>query len=189
MLPIGFQERGFALQVARRALWEFLTRGAVSHYRTSSACLLQIRGAFVTLRRRDTGELRGCRGECRPVRPLIESLIHQTISSATDDSRFTSVTKEEASRLTIRISALSLLRRIEPDEIVIGTHGLIIVRGSSSGLLLPEVPAHFGLRTTEEFLTALYRKARLSRETSTEFVDELYAFETESWGEEDENGE
>ncbi|MGC8640230.1 MAG: AmmeMemoRadiSam system protein A [Isosphaeraceae bacterium] len=185
MLPIGHRERGLALEVARRALLEFLARGAVPRYRTSSPCLLQVRGAFVTLRTRETGELRGCRGECRPVRPLIESVIRQTISSAVDDSRFASVTEEEVSSLTIRISALSPLWRIEPEEIVVGRHGLVIVGGNASGLLLPEVPAMFGLRTAEEYLAALYRKARLPREPSPEMVDELYAFETESWGEDD----
>ena len=189
MLSIGSRERGFALQVARNALLEFLARGAVSRYSTSSACLLQIRGAFVTLRTRDTGELRGCRGECRPIRPLIESVIRQTISSAIDDSRFASVTEEEVSNLTIRISALSPLKRIEPDEIVVGRHGLVIVRGNSSGLLLPEVPEMFGLRTAEEFLAALYRKARLPRDPAPEFVDELYAFETECWGEDDDEAD
>jgi uncharacterized protein len=185
MLRIGYREQGLALQVARRALREFLIRGVVSRYLTSAPSLLQVRGTFVTLRTRDTGELRGCRGECHPLRPLIESVIRQTISSATDDSRFTSVTEEEVESLTIRISALSPLNRIEPDEIVVGRHGLVIVRGKCSGLLLPEVPAMFGLRSAEEFLAALYRKARIPREPATGVIDELYAFETESWGDDD----
>jgi AMMECR1 domain-containing protein len=96
------------------------------------------------------------------------------------------VTEHEVRDLSIQISALSPLKRIEPAEIVVGQHGLVVVRGDASGLLLPEVPEMFGLRTAEEFLTALYRKARLPRMRSTEAEDELYAFETESWGEDDE---
>ena len=69
-------------------------------------------------------------------------------------------------------------RSIEPNEIVVGRHGLVIVRGNSSGLLLPEVPAIYGLQTVEDYLAALYRKAHIPREPSPDFVDELYAFET-----------
>lgn len=185
MLPIGPPERGFALQIARGVLREFLARGAVSRYRTMAPSLLQVRGAFVTLRMRDTGELRGCRGECRPLRPLIESIVRQTISSATDDARFSRVATDEVECLTIRISALSVLRRIVPDEIEVGRHGLVVVRGGRSGLLLPEVPGMFGLSTADEFLAALYQKARLSPAEPDQTTDELYAFETESWGEDD----
>ena len=106
MLPIGPQERRFALEAARKALREHLGDGVISEYSTSSPSLLQHRGSFVTLRLRESRELRGCRGECRPIRPLMESVIRQTISSATDDSRFPSVTVDELPRLTIGIMRL-----------------------------------------------------------------------------------
>jgi AmmeMemoRadiSam system protein A len=181
MLTINSQERRFALKAARSALIAFLASGVVPTLRAYSASLLQPRGSFVTLRRRDTGELRGCRGECRPLRPLIESVIRQTISSATDDSRFPPVTDEEVARLTIRISALTPLERIQRDAIVLGRHGLVIVKGRRSGLLLPEVPAHVGLQTADEFLDAVYRKAQLGPRNMTDDDVELYAFETEAW--------
>lgn len=185
MLPIGPQERRFALEAARKALQEYLGHGVVSDYPTSSPCLLQHRGSFVTLRLRESGELRGCRGECRPTRPLIESVIRQTISSATEDSRFSSVTEDELPRLTIRISALSPLHRISPDEIVLGRHGLLVIQGRRSGLLLPEVPRRFGLRTPAEFLEALLRKAGITMESLQGEEFELLAFETEAWSEGD----
>ena len=181
MLFINTRERGFALLAARSALITFLARGVVPRSRTFSPSLLQLRGSFVTLRRRDTGELRGCRGECRPLRPLIHSVIQQTICSATDDSRFRPVTDEEVAHLTIRISALTPLERIQPHAIVLGRHGLVIVKGPRSGLLLPEVPAHFGLQTVEEFLDALYRKAQLGPRNVTDDDIELFSFETEAW--------
>jgi len=185
MLPIGPEERLFALEAARKALQEYLGGGVVSEYRTSSQCLLQRRGSFVTLRLRKSGELRGCRGECRPVRPLMESVIRQAISSATDDSRFPSVTEEEVPRLTIRISALTPLQRIDPDQIVLGRHGLLIIQGQRSGLLLPEVPKRFGLRTPAEFFEALLFKAGITTRRWEEENLELHAFETEAWDDED----
>lgn len=181
MLPIGTAERRFALQAARRALQDFFRKGVVSDCQTDAPCLLQHRGTFVTLRNRDSGQLRGCRGECRPLRPMIESVIRQAIASAIDDARFPSVTSDELPQLSIRISALSQLRRIEPEEIVLGKHGLLIVQGQCSGLLLPEVPRLFGLKTRAQFLTALFRKAKITGGPDQQTDFELYAFETEAW--------
>jgi AmmeMemoRadiSam system protein A len=164
---------------------EHLGRGITVEHQSDSPCLLQWRGAFVTLRRRDTGELRGCRGEYRPLRPLIESVIRQAIASATDDPRFPPVEDREIPALTIRINALTALRRIQADEIVVGRHGLVVQQGRRSGLLLPEVPKLFRLRSAAEFLKALYRKAGLPHEPGSHDGVELYAFETEAWGDED----
>lgn len=185
MLTIGPLERGIALQAARAAISWFLAHGEAPEHSADAPSLRQLRGSFVTLRRRDTGELRGCRGECRPMRPLIESVIQEAISSATRDPRFPCVRAEELSTLSIRISALSPLTRIQEHEIVLGRHGLVVVQGRRSGLLLPEVPAHFGMRTTEEYLEILYRKARLRRDEISAEAAELYAFETEAWGDEE----
>ncbi len=185
MIPIGPKERRFALESARKALREYLVRGVVSEYPTTAPCLLERRGSFVTLRLRTSGELRGCRGECRPNRPFIESVIRQTIASAIDDSRFPSVTEEELSRLSVRISALTPLHRIRPEEIVLGRHGLLVVQGRRSGLLLPEVPRRFGLNSPDEFLEALFHKAGINPELATEENFELHAFETEAWDDED----
>jgi AmmeMemoRadiSam system protein A len=185
MLPIGIPERRYALRIVRQSLIDFLGRGAVAEHHTTQPSLLQLRGAFVTLRRRHSGELRGCRGEYRPVRPLIESVIRHAISSATDDPRFACVVEEEIPTLSIRISALSALRRIRPDEVVLGRHGLVVVQGGRSGLLLPEVPRLFGLRTPAEFLRALHRKAGLVIERTAQSASELYCFETEAWGDDD----
>lgn len=112
---------------------------------------------------------------------MIESVIRQAISSATDDARFPSVTSEELPDLSIRISALSRLRPIEPEEIVLGKHGLLIVQGQCSGLLLPEVPRLFGLKTRAQFLIALFRKAKITSEPGQQTDFQLYAFETEAW--------
>jgi AmmeMemoRadiSam system protein A len=185
MLHIDDEERRFALRVARQSLISFIERGSLISYQTDSPGLLQRRGTFVTLRRRDTGGLRGCRGECRPSRPMIESLVAQTINAATDDPRFPTVRAEEIANLTLKINVLTPLKPIRPGQIVLGRHGLVVVQGRRSGLLLPEVPAYLGLQTPEEFLDALFRKADLPRVQVAEGDIELYAFETVVWGDED----
>ncbi|MFO0889354.1 MAG: AmmeMemoRadiSam system protein A [Isosphaeraceae bacterium] len=185
MLPIDQAQKRYALDVARRNLLSFLERGELVGHESASPGLLQRRATFVTLRRRDTGDLRGCRGECRPSRPLIESLIAQAINAATDDPRFPSVTLEEIAVITLRISVLTTPRPIRPDQIVLGRHGLIAIQESRSGLLLPEVPGHFGLKSAREFLAAVLRKAGLSETRPERGEIELYGFETIAWGDED----
>ena len=179
MLPIGTAERRFALQAAQEGTSGVHARRSCQRFPTDAPCLLQHRGTFVTLRRRESGQLRGCRGECRPLRPMIESVIRQAISSATDDVRFPSVTSQELPDLSIRISALSRLRRIEPEEIILGKHGLLVVQGQCSGLLLPEVPRLFGLKSCSPLLT-LYRKAKITDEPDQQTECKLYAFQTEA---------
>jgi AMMECR1 domain-containing protein len=61
----------------------------------------------------------------------------------------------------------------------------MVVQGSHSGLLLPEVPRRFGLRTPAEFLEALCRKAGITTESLQEDQIELMAFETEAWDDSD----
>jgi AmmeMemoRadiSam system protein A len=184
MVPISLEERKLALLVARRALEAYFSGRPLPACSTNSPGLAQLRGVFVTLRRLETGELRGCRGECQPVRPLIDSVIRQTISAAVGDPRFTEVGAQELRALTIRINALTPLFPIEPQAIVLGRHGLLIKTEGRSGILLPEVPAQHGLRTTVEFLELLHRKAGLAHEPGDGAIDELYAFETESWDDE-----
>jgi uncharacterized protein (TIGR00296 family) len=106
------------------------------------------------------------------------------IASAVDDSRFSPVGLEEVSNLRIEISVLTPLQRIRPEEVSVGRHGLMITRDDGSGLLLPDVAVRYGW-DREEFLRGVCSKAGLP-ETAWRGDDvELYAFETESWGEEE----
>lgn len=172
------------LHLARQALHDYLSKGEPPGFQTDSPALLERRAAFVTLRRRDSGELRGCRGEYEAWRPLIESVSTMAIAAAIDDPRFEPVSVDEVPDLEIEISALTPLRPIRPDEIVIGRHGLRIVKGRSSALLLPQVPARFGW-SREDFLKGLCWKARLPDDAWQAEDARLYAFETEVWSEEE----
>jgi len=185
MLPIEIEARRYALQAARENLAALLECGNGIGFQTDSGGLRQRSGSFVTLRNRETGALRGCRGEYSASRPLIESLIAQAIRAATDDPRFPSVRREELPCLSLRISALTTPRPIRADEIELGRHGLIVVGGERSGLLLPEVARHYGLTTAGEFVAALLRKAGLSDAQFAKGEAELHAFETIAWGEEE----
>jgi AmmeMemoRadiSam system protein A len=81
-------------------------------------------------------------------------------SAALEDTRFWPVTREELSELEVSLSILSPLKPIQPEEVEIGRHGLLVSLGSHRGLLLPQVPVEHGWdRIT--FLEQTCRKAGL----------------------------
>lgn len=170
------------LGYARETLVRFLARSQIPPPPTGDAGLEEMRASFVTLRRRRTGDLRGCQGETRAHRPLAESVAHMAIASATDDARFAPVTSDELPALSIEINALAPMFPLEPDAVVVGRHGLLIVKGHHTGLLLPEVPVSYRW-SRQEFLGWLCRKAGLGDGAWRDPDAELYAFESESWGE------
>lgn len=171
------------LAVARDALTSVLVRGQQFHPQSESAALLRPRACFVTLRRRDTGDLRGCRGECTAVRPLIQSVARMAVAAALDDTRFAPVSASELPLLRIEISALSAPAPIRPEEVIVGRHGLILTAGRRAGLLLPQVPGEYGWDRAA-YLDALCRKAGLPPGAWREPHATLEAFEAEVWGEE-----
>ncbi|RME52639.1 MAG: AmmeMemoRadiSam system protein A [Caldilineae bacterium] len=172
------------LQVARQSLMEFLSTGRLPTWKTDNPVLLQPRAVFVTLRNRHTGELRGCRGESVARRPLIEAVAYMSLASALDDPRFPPVTLEEAPELSFEINMLTPLRPIRPEEVEVGRHGLMIVKGYRRGLLLPEVPVHYGW-DRETFLAALCRKAGLPDHAWRAPDAQLFGFESQAWSDED----
>ena len=174
------QDRNALLRVARLALTEYLTAGRTPSHSTESSVLLEHRGAFVSLHRRDSGALRGCLGEFLSERPLIESVKQMAIAAATRDPRFAAVTVEELPELQIEISALTPLYPIRPEQIQVGVHGLMIVKGEKKGLLLPHVPLAFGW-DREDFLANLCLKAGLGMGAWRSGNVELLAFQTEGW--------
>ena len=181
---ISAQDKETLLRLARQTLNDYLGTGKTPEIETPSPGLLAPRATFVTLRVRETGELRGCRGEILARQPLVESVTNMAIASATDDPRFHPVTIDEVPELHIEISALTPMRPIKPEDVVVGKHGLMIVKGHNSGLLLPQVPVEQGWNK-EEYLRGLCHKAWL-RDNDWKAKDaQLYAFEAEVWGEEE----
>jgi AmmeMemoRadiSam system protein A len=122
-------------------------------------------GVFVTLT--EKGELRGCIGLVKGVEPLISGIKTMAKEAAFNDYRFPPLSKNEFKDIKIEISILSPMEKINSiDEIVIGRDGLMIVRGSNSGLLLPQVPVEYNwdLKT---YLEHLCLKAGLPKNSYT----------------------
>lgn len=176
------EDKAVLLRIARQTLSDYLGHGRRPAASTSSPALLAPRATFVTLRTRETGELRGCRGEIAARMPLIESVQHNAIASAVDDPRFEPVTASEVPRLHIEISVLTPMKPIRPQDVEVGRHGLMIVKGRHSGLLLPQVPVEQGW-DRETFLRGLCRKAWLPDQAWQDKDAQLLAFEACVFGE------
>jgi AmmeMemoRadiSam system protein A len=181
---LSSEDKQTLLALARQAISEHLRTGQLPPFRTRSPALREQRATFVTLRRRGSGELRGCRGECYARQRLYASVINSAINAATDDTRFPPVTLDEIGDLHIEISVLTPMKPIRPEEVEVGRHGLMILKAPFTGLLLPEVAVRYGWGR-EEFLEWVCKKAELPLDTWQAEDAELYGFETEEWGEDD----
>jgi uncharacterized protein (TIGR00296 family) len=92
------------------------------------------------------------------------------------------MTAEELDKVSIEISVLSPLRRItDTEQVVVGTHGLVVAQAGRQGVLLPQVPVEQGW-DREEFLENLCLKAGLPPDCWHEGAA-LYTFTAVVFGE------
>ncbi|MFZ5515536.1 MAG: AmmeMemoRadiSam system protein B [Candidatus Zhuqueibacterota bacterium] len=153
-------EKQYLLMLARQTIEKAVDRKKLPKLKHAFPVLKEKRGAFVTLTKK--GMLRGCIGYVSAVLPLDETIMEMAQAAAFRDPRFPSVTKNEVAQLEIEISVLTPIREItDIQEIEIGKHGIIIERGSHSGLLLPQVATEYGWNR-ETFLDHTCQKAGLS---------------------------
>ena len=117
---------------------------------------------FVTLKIK--GELRGCIGSLSPSEPLYLSVHHNAVNAALHDYRFHPVGKAELPSISVDVSILSPIREIPSlDEFKLGQQGIILEKGMSRSVFLPEVALEQKW-TREETLTHLALKAGLERD-------------------------
>jgi uncharacterized protein len=95
-------------------------------------------GAFVSLHLH--GSLKGCIGHPGGDRHLAAVVPECAVAAATGDPRFAPLRAEDLDRVHIEISVLGPIEPVvNPAEIVVGRHGLIVEKGYLKGLLLPQV--------------------------------------------------
>ncbi len=132
------------------------------------------RGAFVTLK--ISNQLRGCIGYTAASQALKYTVRDAAIQAALRDPRFSPISEKELELLQYEISVLSPFRKVlDVNQIEIGKHGLLIQKGSYSGLLLPQVPVEQGW-DRQTFLEQTCRKAGLSREAWKEQDADLFMY-------------
>lgn len=131
-------------------------------------------GVFVTLNKNNS--LRGCIGYPEPILPALDATIEVSVAAAVNDPRFSPVSSDEFENIEIEVTVLTKPEVIEvahPDqyfeEIEIGRDGLIIQKGYSRGLLLPQVAVENKFNV-EEFLEHTCMKAGISADS---WMDEM----------------
>lgn len=150
-------EKKELLQLSRNVLEAHVLKDNRDVMAPEMPALHEYRGAFVTLKKKSV--LRGCVGYIEPIKPLWESVRDMTIAAASQDSRFSPVTAEELSEIRIAVSALTPLKKVDSlEEIEVGKHGILLRKGFSSGVLLPQVATEYGW-DRDEFLKHTCYKA------------------------------
>ena len=178
---LSTDEKQWLLKLARDTIAEKLGKGHAESSQPESDVLKQPCGAFVTLHKH--GNLRGCIGLVEAMRPLYKSVREMAIAAAFDDPRFPSLGSDEFDEIDIEISVMSPLRRItDVNDIVVGTHGIIMKRGMHQGLLLPQVATEQGW-DRETFLEHTCYKSGMMGDCWKQPDTEIYIFSAEVFGE------
>ena len=145
-----------------------LAREVIEHYVKSKGGYLrspqhiipemteQKAGVFVSLKIR--GSLRGCIGTIGPMYDNVaEEIRHNAISACSRDPRFTPVTPEELEELEYSVDVLGPMEPISsPAQLDVKRYGVLVTKGSRSGLLLPNLP---GVDTIEQQVDIAKQKA------------------------------
>jgi AmmeMemoRadiSam system protein A len=160
-LGLSDAEKDELLRIARTVIEKKAKGEQIPSFEPTSEKLKENTGAFVSLYKRDM--LRGCIGNLEGKGNLAKTVRHAAESAAFGDPRFRSLEADELPYVSIEISVLTPLKKVEdPSEIQVGPHGILIEKGPNSGLLLPQVATERNWdRVT--FLEETCRKAGLSR--------------------------
>jgi AmmeMemoRadiSam system protein A len=174
------EQRQQLVHYARRAVLARVTGEPSPAY--SGGAVPHASGVFVTIK--NHGELRGCLGTLDAPIDLIEGVCRCAGDAATRDPRFPAVQPFELSNISIELSVLAPLERIDPAAdgvIVVGRHGLVVERDRRRGLLLPQVATEWSW-TADQFLRQTCIKANLPPDAWRHGAT-VYRFEAEVFGE------
>jgi AmmeMemoRadiSam system protein A len=173
-LGLSEQDKKSLRQIAKAVIENRVRGKTVPDFKVDSAILKENRGAFVTIQKK--GQLRGCIGYIEGRGPLHKTIEEMAEAAALRDPRFTPVTERELPDLEIEISVLTPLRKItDVREIEVGKHGIYILKGWLSGLLLPQVATEYGW-DRQTFLEHTCQKAGLPSNAWKDKDTEIYIF-------------
>lgn len=194
---LSLEEGKFLVTLARKAVEEYLkTRQNIKVPEDTPQKLLQPCGVFVTINniKHEEKKLRGCIGYPYPSTPLTKAVIEAAINSATQDPRFPPLSPTELETIVFEVSVLTPPQTVTvkkpreyPSKIEIGKDGLIVERGISKGLLLPQVPVEWKW-DEEQFLCQCCIKAGLPADCWLLKNTKIYKFQAIIFEEEKSRG-
>lgn len=157
-------------RLARRAVESYVRRHVVINPGKLAPEMQEQAGVFVSLKKR--GQLRGCIGTFEPTQPSVaEEVIHNAISSATGDPRFSPVGPDELDSLDYSVDILTHPEPVDDrSQLDPKKYGVIVVAGHRRGLLLPDLE---GVDSVDTQINICRQKARIMPSEPVE----LYRFE------------
>jgi uncharacterized protein (TIGR00296 family) len=168
IFDLTIDEGTYLVQLARRTIESSFTKAKVSLV-DAPPKIREVCGVFVTLNSLRSGEkqLRGCIGYPYPIKSLVEAVNDVARAAAFEDPRFPRLDESELKKIVVEVSVLTppeSIKAMKPEQypsiVRVGVDGLIVKRGSRSGLLLPQVATEWGW-DSEEFLSQTCIKAGL----------------------------
>jgi len=170
MLKLNSDEQSYLIKLARESILSSFNNEKPNLTEVMPSVSGQKLGVFVSLLTYPDCELRGCVGSLYSTKEVTESIIESSVNAAFHDSKFMPLSKSEFEDVLIEVNILTKPEIIKvddplnyPREIKLGKDGLILKFGSTSGLLLPQVPLEFGWNT-REYLEHLCEKASLPKD-------------------------
>lgn len=168
-------EKELLLSLAKRTVIDYVTYGKTPEIEIRDPKLTSNGATFVTINKK--GALRGCIGNIFPNMPLYRSVITNAVSASTKDPRFQPMTKSELTDMEVEVSILSPFEPLKDiRDIVLGKHGLYLVKGNYRSVFLPQVPVEQGWNL-DTYLEKLAQKAGLPKDGWKDA--ELYVFTAE----------
>lgn len=178
------------LNIARQAIEQATQNKLIEALDLSvySKNLVENGASFVTLHRKETGELRGCIGTLEAYQPLVQDVQYHAVAAALEDYRFPPVTFQEVNGLTIEISRLTAPHKVKynnpldlPNQLRSGVDGVIIRDGFHKATFLPQVWDQ--LPDPEDFLAHLCRKMGSSQDLWKKKLLEVSIYQVEEFHE------
>lgn len=173
-------EKQVLLEIAHKAVEAAVRHQDITPEPREEKALNMRNGCFVTIKKE--GELRGCIGNFQSDLPLFKEVAEIAAASACKDPRFYPLQVNELENLTIDISVLSPLEKIDDIEsIEVGTHGIYLEKGYYRGVLLPQVATEHDW-DRETFLKQTCIKAGLPTDSWQAEETDIYIFSAEVFG-------